>query len=129
MSPRSFEDQPELISKRAGTKEKHHPRTQTSVTRQLKGVQSRHDLHEGVGEADFGAIYSAVPHTFNKGEVVGIIGIQNNLIDYLLQVSHSADIVVKLERRLYPDVVHLEYCVSKTGLSGIKRLKRKKLRL
>lgn len=51
-------------------------------------------------EADFGAIHSTIPHAFEESEVVGILGIEDNLINGVLQVWFSADVRVKVRETL-----------------------------
>lgn len=41
-------------------------------------------LHEGVGKADFGPVDSAIAGCFDKGKIVGVLGIKYNLVDDIL---------------------------------------------
>ena len=65
-------------------------------------------------KADLGAINSTVPHTLDEGEVVGILGVEDDLIDYLLQIWRSVNIMSKFEET-YLDVVHLKECIWSEG--------------
>ncbi len=42
-------------------------------------------LHEGVREADFGSVNGAIAGGFEEGEVVGVLGVQDDAVDVLLQ--------------------------------------------
>ncbi len=60
MGSGGFEDQVELLAKGTGAEEEDHD--------------------EGMGKADFGTINGAVAHGFDEGEVVGIVGVEDDTI-------------------------------------------------
>jgi len=60
MGSGGFEDQVELLAKRTGAEEEDHD--------------------EGMGKADFGTVDGAVAHGFDVGEVVGIVGVEDDSV-------------------------------------------------
>ena len=77
--------------------------------------QARHDLHECMRESDFGAIHGAIAHPLDKGEVVGILGIEENLINDLLQTSSSVRYRAKAGGDLTLTASILNDCISDTS--------------
>lgn len=55
----------------------------------MSGEGGRVCVHQGMGEADFGTVNSAIARCFHEGEQVGIFGVEHYLIKSFLYFSSS----------------------------------------